>query len=438
MTSHQHFRKFWVIGLVCCLSTPVFAQESPRDSGLSFDDEGLPRIIVRPSAQQRDRLALPSVRCGGADSVCTSIHEQLRRNLEMSTFFELLDPATFVANSERETLTETKWRDWFNVGARYLVKGSLSGTGPYDLELRFYNVLDKTTTAVSGQSHTGISGDDVRAAVNAFINGVIEAVTGTPGLFGSRIVYAVKTGHGTRGIGIMEMDGHGSRGIAGGDNINMFPHFAPGGGVLYTSFRSGKPDLYVGNERLTHDPFHYRGAAYSSNGQLAASLSKGSGSDIYLLSSDGTVGQRLTQGQGQNVSPTWSPDGSQLAFVSDRAGGPQVYVMSSSGGGVRRVTMAGSYNSTPDWGRNNRIAFAAMTGTGSDIFTVDLSGNMQRVTQDQGTNTDPCWSPNGRYLAFVSRRPEHGKRIWISSPDGRWQFPVSRRSAGYSTPQWGP
>ncbi|HIN86286.1 MAG TPA: protein TolB, partial [Myxococcales bacterium] len=105
---------------------------------------------------------------------------------------------------------------------------------------------------------------------------------------------------------------------------------------------------------------------------------------------------------------------------------------------AKQLTITNNYNSTPHWGVNNLIVFAGMTASGSDIFTVDLSGNINRITQDQGTNLDPCWSPDGRYLAFVAIRKGKGKRIWISSADGRWQFPISKKSGSYSTLRWGP
>lgn len=417
------------------LASAALAQETDPKGEL-FDDDGLPRILVAPSVQKRDRIAIAPLKCVAA-SLCDNVQKQLARNLEISTFFEIIDSKTFVANMDQESLTETNWPDWFNVGARYLIKGEISGSGPYRLELRLYNVVEKQVVKVKGQSHRTVPAKGVHAAVDEFINGVIGALTGKPGIFGTHIVYAVKTGSGTRGIGLMEMDGHGRRGVAGGDTINMLPHFAPGGAVLYTSFRSGKPDLWVGKKRLTNDSYHYRGASYSKSGQLAASLSMGDGSNIFILSAGGKIERRLTRG-GQNVSPTWSPDGGQVAFVSDRAGGPQVYVVSAGGGSARRVTMAGGYNSTPHWGNNGVIVFGAMTGTGADIFTVDPeTSDMVRITQDQGTNTDPCWSPDGRYIAFVSVRKGHGKRIWLASPDGRWQFPISSKSGGFSTPRWG-
>ena len=59
--------------------------------------------------------------------------------------------------------------------------------------------------------------------------------------------------------------------------------------------------------------------------------------------------RRTAGGRGIDTSPTWSPTGREIAFVSDRSGSPQVYVMDANGVGVRRLTFAGSYNDSPAW-----------------------------------------------------------------------------------------
>lgn len=76
------------------------------------------------------------------------------------------------------------------------------------------------------------------------------------------------------------------------------------------------------------------------------------------------TGQRrqLTHDDAINTSPTWSPDGSRIIFVSDRAGGPQIYAMNASGGAAHRLSYDGSYNASPVYSpAGNAIAFIHRT-----------------------------------------------------------------------------
>ncbi len=73
-------------------------------------------------------------------------------------------------------------------------------------------------------------------------------------------------------------------------------------------------------------------------------------SEIYRIDpSDGRVEARLTSNPAIDSSPSFSPDGSQIAFVSNRQGSPQIFVMSANGGAAKRVTFQGKYNQTPRW-----------------------------------------------------------------------------------------
>ncbi len=400
-------------------------------------------MVVGPSARALEPIAVMEPRCGdkGLKEPCGTLDATIGRDLTLSGFFKVLDRSSFLAHPAAETLTATSWPDWTNIGAKYLVKCEVTSGGAgkgMNIECRLYLVPERRAVPVKGQSHAGVKGEKVRAAAHAFVNGVIEAVTGTPGIFGSRIVLSVKTGAWERAIVALEMDGSGRKTLVSNGSANMFPRWVPGGGVLYTSFLPGIPQLYVDGRRLTHDDREYRGAAFSPDGKrLCASVDMGGQSDLVLLDpKTGAILKNLTDSPWDEVTPSWSPDGTLIAFVSNRAGNPQVHVISSDGTGERRVTMAGAYNTSPRFGPHGRIVFAGMDEFRSDLFIVDLQGNIMRLTQDQGNNKDAAWSPDGRHIVFLSDRAGAWK-VWIMTEDGRYQFPITDTAAAYATPDWG-
>ncbi len=418
----------------------IVAAQTPTSTGPSSKDlfEGI-HVVVGPSARALEPIAVLEPRCPKGGEPCATLDRTITRDLTLSGYFKVLDRASFLAHPAAETLVATSWPDWANIGAKYLVKCEVTPSqGGVGIECRLFHVPERKAIPVKGQSHAGVAGDGVRRAAHAFVNGVIEAVTGAAGIFGSRIVVSVKTGAWERAIVAMEMDGSGRRTVVSNGSANMFPRFAPGGGVLYTSFLPGFPQLYLDGKRLTHDEREYRGAAFSPDGRrLCASLDMGGQSDLVLLDpKTGAIVKNLTNSPWDEVTPSWSPDGSLIAFVSNRAGNPQVHVIGADGSGERRVTMAGAYNTSPRFGPQGRIVFAGMDEFRSDLFVVDLQGNISRLTQDQGNNKDPAWSPDGRHIAFLSNR-DGGWKVWIMTEDGRYQFPITDSSAAYATPDWG-
>ena len=131
--------------------------------------------------------------------------------------------------------------------------------------------------------------------------------------------------------------------------------------------------------------------------------------------------RRLTNHPGIDTTPTWSPQGHQIAFTSDRTGSPQIYVVGVDGTGLRRITFE-SYCDRPTWSPApyNEIAYSSRTGRGHDIKVVDLATNeVRQLTFGQGSNESPSYSPNGRHLAFTSTRGGGDKQIWLIGRDGR-------------------
>ncbi|MGI6368756.1 MAG: hypothetical protein ACOX2L_10470 [Anaerolineae bacterium] len=176
-----------------------------------------------------------------------------------------------------------------------------------------------------------------------------------------------------------------------------------------------------------------------SAGQLAfmAKATAGQNWDIYLINTDGTNRTRLTQDEGDNTGPVWSPDGERLAFVSDRDGNREVYVMNADGSEPVNLTKHDAEDWTPTWSPDGRrLAFASFRDGNWEIYVMNADGsNQQRLTDSPGADYSPAWSPRGDAIAFVSDRTGN-LEIHLMAPDGSEVRAVTSDPATDQAPAW--
>jgi TolB protein len=284
----------------------------------------------------------------------------------------------------------------------------------------------------------------LRPLVHAWANDVIEHFTRIRGVFGSRIAFAL-SGRKAE-IGSIGMDGADMAVLTQMRAPCLLPAYSPTGReIAFTSFLRGTPDLWIvpssggRARRVSSRQGLNTGAAWFPDGAtLALTLSYQGNPEIYRVhSGDGRVLRQLTHAPGIDTSPSLSSDGSQIAFVSDRQGSPQIFVMSSSGGGARRLTFLGSQNTTPRFSPRPDKPLIAFTGRDEraafDVFVYDLkAGKIDRITQGQGSNFDPTWSPDGRLLAYASSRGG----LFVINPDTRRESQIWK--GGARNLSWGP
>ncbi len=110
--------------------------------------------------------------------------------------------------------------------------------------------------------------------------------------------------------------------------------------------------------------------------------------------------------RGSNSAPAWSPDGRQLAVTLSRDGGSQIYLMDRNGESVRRLTSSASIDTEPAFSPDGRsLYFVSDRGGGPQIYRMPVSGGAaERVTFAGGYNISPALSPDGRHLAYISRQ----------------------------------
>jgi TolB protein len=155
------------------------------------------------------------------------------------------------------------------------------------------------------------------------------------------------------------------------------------------------------------------------------------------MNRDGSGLLRLTNNPAIDVTPTWSPSGTQIAFTSDRSGSPQIYVISADGaGGARRITNE-PYCDRPTWSPPpfNEIAYASRGGGSIDIKILDVATlTVRQLTFGDGINESPSFAPNGRHLAFSSTRSGRAQ-IYVIDREGK-RLTQLTRSGNNTMPDW--
>jgi TolB protein len=146
--------------------------------------------------------------------------------------------------------------------------------------------------------------------------------------------------------------------------------------------------------------------AWSPNGSQLAYVSFESRKPV-IYAHDVASGKRrlLANFRGSNSAPAWSPDGRQIVATLSRDGGSQLYAMDANGGEPRRLTQSPSIDTEPTFAPDGKsIYFVSDRGGAPQIYRMPASGgSAERVTFSGNYNISPAISPDGKYLAYVSR-----------------------------------
>lgn len=162
-----------------------------------------------------------------------------------------------------------------------------------------------------------------------------------------------------------------------------------------------------------------------ANGRVVFTSDRDGDKEIFAMRPDGTGALPLTTNTAQDYDPAVSGDGLKIAFISDRDGGPDLYTMAYDGSNVVRMTtnLSTIVESHPTWAPNSTlIAYAGLSGTDSEIFTIKATGGASTNITNNLTAFDanPAWSPGGIKIAFDStnRGGDTGTEIYTMNNDG--------------------
>ncbi len=367
----------------------------------------------------------------------------LSDTLDFTGYFKTLDRGAFLFDPERNgvTLANLNFQNWTVVGAELLVTGYYElNNDNISIELRLFDTFK--ARRVLGKKYSGKVSNQ-RAIILRFCSDVIHYLTGSKGIFGSKIAF-VSNGTGNKEIYICAFDGYDSRRLTVNNTITLFPAWSTDSKWLaFTSYKAGNPDLYIRNlakgqeSKISRQGINITPAWTPGKFELAATLSFSGDQEIYLLTGSGKIIKRLTKSRGIDVTPTWSPDGKKIAFVSNRAGSAQIYIKDLDSAKVRRLTYEGRKNTQPTWSpRGDKIAYTSEMSGGHNIFVIGLDGqDPVQLTYDSRDNEAPSWSPDGSLIAFSSSR-EGPFRIYVMTAYGTDQRRLLVLAGEQTNPKW--
>ncbi len=182
------------------------------------------------------------------------------------------------------------------------------------------------------------------------------------------------------------------------------------------------------------------------NTKIAAACGPQGKEQIIIMNVDGTERIELTDNNTLNLSPNWSPDGTELIYTSYEKFFPELYVRKidvekkkKKQGRHKRITFNNTMNITPAYSPDGLlIAFSSSMSGDPELYLIDPNGEkVGQITNLTGIDISPTWSPDGKLLAFSSERAGN-LHIFVTDRNG--SAPKRLTFTGYQndTPEWSP
>jgi len=428
------------------------AQEQPREGSSKISGAG----------GAKPKLAVPDFLAATPDAeskaIAATIGQVLWADLDFEREYYMVPRDTYASIPVPASVDAVPFDRWRELGADGVVIGAVRKTATgVTVQVKLYSVAGQT--AAFSKEYSGTAANP-RVFAHTISDEIFKQQRNLTGVARTKLTFSSdRDGERMKGtvydrkikeIYISDYDGANPRRITVNRSLNINPVWSSDGkAIAYTSYRRQNfPDIFIQRiydgtppESPAHgtDRIHNFLPAWSPDGTKLAFMSNRDGNaEIYVMDANGGNLRRITRHPNIDATPTWSPAGNQIAFTSDRSGSPQIYVVDADGlGQPQRITSDDSWADRATWSPApfNEIAYAARNGPGFDIKIRDMTtGQSHFLTNGEGSNESPAFSPTGRHIAFASTRLGN-QQIFVVGRDGNGLRQVTKEGNNY-TPNW--
>jgi TolB protein len=214
--------------------------------------------------------------------------------------------------------------------------------------------------------------------------------------------------------------------------------------IAFSSAHEGNPEIYLmhldgsGLTRLTHRDNRDGYPACSPDGKRIAfyAYEDSAPSSINVMDIDGGNRTRLTHdAEARDAAPTWTSDGSSIAFTRVRNKKYSIWIMDANGDNQRPLGNLEGF--APQWSPDgSRLAFS--TYPRGEIFVAKADGTaVRQLTENDVDDMWPSWSPDGTMIAYMSGESKH-HQIWVMRSDGSDARRLTFNPHDDWRPRWSP
>jgi TolB protein len=384
--------------------------------------------------------------------------EIVRADLDFSGILEMVSKSYYPLQTPGAP-GEVDFKAWTEAPAstQLLAFGNLTVNGnSLEIQAWLNDVRNGSLPPVIGKVYRGDATDpQVRIFAHQFADEIISKLSGgLPGIASTQIAF-VSNRSGNKEIWAMDYDGENQHQLTQLHTIALTPRWSPDASrIAFTCYAQPgagaalSAQICVQSMSTNHliSWPRFRGTnsspAWSPDGSQLMFMSSMNGSpELYITDPSGQRPKRITFSSGASTSPSWNPKtGQQVAFVSDRGGIPQLYVMNADGSSQAKVDLADKgYVIDPAWSPNGQLlAFSWRRPSGNyDLYIMELATHeLVELTRDVGRNERPSWAPDGRHIVFESTRTGT-RQIWSMLADGTGARQLTTKGQNES-PNWSP